>query len=174
MTAKSLAAALLVAFAGWGVAQAQGAQPPGLSSDLAAIGFIVGDWVAAPGAASPDRGHSSIHPILGGAALFRNDHHDVVDASGKVTASFDQVMPIYAEGGTLRGDYLDGSHVIHYTHAIVQPGASVQFLTDAGAQPAYRLTYTKAGEDELRIRFEVAASAAGPFHVIADAKVRRK
>ncbi|HLK25831.1 MAG TPA: hypothetical protein VKT30_14350 [Caulobacteraceae bacterium] len=161
--------------AGVALAGSIAAQAQALSPELAQIGFLVGDWVAAPGNASPDRGHASIHPIVGGAALMRNDHHEVVDPrTGKVTASFDQVMPIYAEGGTLRGDYLDGTHVIHYTHARVEPGRSVEFLTADDARPAYRLTYTKDGAGELGIRFEIGGSSAGPFQVIADAKVRRE
>ncbi len=169
MALKQLAMGLAAA------ALATAAKAQTLSPELAPIGFIVGDWVSAPGNASPDRGSSSIQPIVGGAALLRNDHHEVVDtASGKTTASFDQVMPIYAEGGTLRGDYFDGTHIIHYTHAIVAPGASVQFLTATDANPAYRLTYTKISDEVVAIRFEVAAPGSSDFHVIADARVQRR
>ena len=156
------------------VALAASSRASSAAPALADIGFIVGDWVGAPGNGSHDRGASSIHPIVGGAVLLRNDHHEVVDAGGKVTASFDQVMPIYAEGGTLRGDYFDGAHVIHYTHALVQPGASVQFLTDPDAKPVYRLTYSKVSDNVVAILFEVAAPGSSDFHVIADARVQRR
>ncbi|HXQ09901.1 MAG TPA: hypothetical protein VN805_02770 [Caulobacteraceae bacterium] len=166
--------ALMVATAALFAANTVAAQS--LSPQMAPLGFLVGDWAgtAKSEGGTTDRGVSSIHPIVGGAALLRNDHNDVLDASGKVVESFDQVMPIYPEGGSLHADYLDGSHVIHYTRSVVQPDVAVQFLTDADARPVYRLTYTKVSADVLAIKFETAAPGSSDFHLIAEGEVRRK
>jgi hypothetical protein len=105
-------------------------------SPLDGLSFLVGDWTGTGKSENggTDTGRSSIQRIVGGNALLRRDHTDVTDKNGKLIESFDQIMLIYPEGGTLHADYLDGTHVIHYIHAVIQPGQSVQFITDTSAK----------------------------------------
>lgn len=148
-----------------------------LSPQLAPVQFLIGDWTGHGKSEnnSTDTGTSSIHAIVGGAALLRRDHNDVRDAKGKLTESFDQVMLIYPEGDTLHADYVDGSHTIHYIRADVTDGQSVEFLTAVTANaPTFRLTYTKASATTLDIKFEMAAPGGTDFHTVAEGVVARK
>jgi hypothetical protein len=148
-----------------------------LSPQIAPIGFLVGEWTGAGKSEgnNSDAGTSSIQPIVGGTALLRRDHNDVTDASGKPVESFDQIMAIYPEGGTLHADYLDGTHVIHYVGAAVQPGQSVQFDTAVTPNaPAFRLTYTKTSADTLAIKFEMMLPGKSTFRTVAEGAVKRR
>jgi hypothetical protein len=53
--------------------------------------------------------------------------------------------------------YFDSeAHVIRYT--VSPAGRGVVFLSDGAAnQVRYRMTYTPAGQDSLKIKFEIAA-----------------
>lgn len=69
-------------------------------------------------------------------------------------------MVIYPGGeskGT-RAIYFDNEgHVIEYTAEFPPDGNSVTFLSAASPRaPRYRLTYTKADNARLRIKFEIA------------------
>ena len=93
---------------------------------------------------------------------------------GKPTGSFDQIMLIYPEGGTLHGDYSDGTHVIHYTQADVVPGRSVSFSSarQSGA-PVFRLTYALAAPDTLSVTFGMTPPGASTFNAIATGTLHR-
>jgi hypothetical protein len=153
------------------------AQAQTLSQQLAPIGFLVGQW-SGTGKSEGNRrdaGTSSIQPVVGGTALLRRDHNDVSDANGKLVESFDQIMLIYPEAGTLHADYVDGAHTIHYTSAVVQPDQSVQFTSAAQPNaPIFRLTYTKASPDSLAITFEMEPPGKSVFQTIAQGAVRRR
>jgi len=102
-------------------------------------------------------GSSTIQPVANGAALLRRDHTDLFDAAGKPTSGFDQIMMIYAEGRAFHADYLDGSHVIHYTSAVVVPGKSVTFATSVQpGVPGFRLAYALATPTLLSVSFSTA------------------
>jgi hypothetical protein len=149
---KWLAAAMAV----WIVSPAM-AQPT-LKPDLADIGFLVGHWDSGAGKVADtggtSKGSSTITVEAGGAALVRRDHTDLFDAKGQPAGSFDQIMLIYPEGGTLHADYTDGVHVIHYTNAVVVPGKSVTFKSavQPGA-PSFQLVYDFQVPDTLGIAF---------------------
>jgi hypothetical protein len=153
-----------------------GQSAPALSPQLAPIQFLVGDWIGQGKSEgnSSDKGTSSIHPVVGGGALLRRDHNDVRDSHGKLVESFDQLMTIYPEDGTLKADYLDGTHVIHYVRADVKNGQSVRFVTASSAQaPSFRLTYTKASPHTLAIKFEMEAPGQSDFHTVAEGTINR-
>jgi hypothetical protein len=65
-------------------------------------------------------------------------------------------MIVYREGASLRAIYFDNEdHVIRYAVKPVEGG--VAFVSDGAATEArYRLTYTSAARDRVKIRFEVA------------------
>jgi len=165
-----LAAAALMMFV-----QSAAAQPE-LETDLSGLGFMLGHWSSGRGQVADTGGTSTgssvIEPVVGGAALLRRDHTDLFDASGKPTGGFDQVMLIYPEGGVIHADYLDGSHVIHYTSAVIDPGKSVTFAAD-GPGPAFRLTYSSAGPANLDVAFSMAAPGSRDFHPIATGTLAR-
>jgi len=151
MRAIPVAVALVFALAA--SARAEPVKP-----SLAPVAFLVGRWANGTGKVADtggsSRGSSTITPEAGGAVLLRRDHTDMFDASGRPTGGFDQIMMIYPEGGTLRADYSDGEHVIHYTSAVVTPGRSVVFTTAAIAGvPIFRLSYDLTSADELAISF---------------------
>lgn len=158
-------------------AAAEVAQAQALSAAMAPLGFLVGAWngvEARTADGGEPRGSFTIEPTAGGAALLRRDHSQVFRADGSLAQTLDQVMLIYPEGGQLRADYFDGTHVIHYAKVEVDPGQSVRFTTAAqtGA-PTYSLTLSRLGLDEVTVRFEVAGPGQPAFHLIAAGTARR-
>ena len=153
------------------------AQSPAPRDDLSAIGFLGGSWTDGAGAVSEtgqtSRGSSIIESAVGGHVLIRRDHTDLYGKDGRRSGSFEQLMMIYPEGGTLRADYSDGEHVIHYTSATVVPGRSVTFQTAIGPGPAYRLTYELADPRTLSVRFEIQPPGQTGFRPIATGTLRK-
>ena len=141
-----------------------------LKPDLAALGFLVGQWKSDDGKVSDtggtSNGTSAISIEADGAALLRRDHTETFDAKGKPSGSFDQIMTIYSENGAVHADYIDGGgHVIHYTSANVVAGKSVTFDTAPGDGPAFRLVYELRAPTTLAVSFGLVRS--GQFHAIA-------
>jgi hypothetical protein len=148
------------------------AGPPSAPPALTGAAFLAGHWSGGRGQVSDtggtSTGSSSFELVANGSALLRRDHTDLFDAAGKPTGSFDQIMLIYPEGGTLHADYLDGGHVIHYTSAVVVPGRSVTFSSAAepGA-PVFKLGYTLTAPTTLAVAFSMAPPGSSDFHPIA-------
>jgi hypothetical protein len=110
----------------------------------------------------------------GGAVLLRRDHTDLFDAAGKPAGAMDQIMMIYPEGGTLRADYSDGTHVIHYLAAIVKPGESVEFTSAARPDtPTFRLAYHLTAPTTLEVTFSMAQPGGADFQPIATGVLNR-
>jgi hypothetical protein len=159
------------------------AAPAMLSPAMQPLAFLIGHWTATEGRAENKviaKGVSNIEPAAEGAALLRRDRTDLFSPDGKPLQSFEQVMLIYPEGGDLHGDYFDGTHVIHYVSATVDPGKSVTFLTAATplttatpGPPRFRLTYTARGPNGFNVKFEMAAPGASDFTVIASGDAKR-
>ncbi len=154
------------------------AQTSPLAPGLAGLSFLVGVWSDGNGRVAERGGTSTGTSVItaeaGGGALLRRDHTSLQDASGRPAGGFDQIMLIYPEGGGLRADYADGSHVIHYVSAEVQPGRSVVFASAArpGA-PVFRLRYELAGPGTLAVSFAIAAPGASDFRPIATGTLTR-
>ena len=170
-----VAAALAILIGGTAVAA-----PPArkLGPELEPLGFLVGGWTAGQGeveGGGTSTGRSSFSIEAGGGALLRRDHTRLKGPDGKRAGGMDQVMLIYPEGGTLRADYSDGAHVIHYVAAEVTPGRAVTFRSapQPGA-PSFRLTYALTPPDELSVRFEMAAPGETTFKPVADGTLKRK
>ena len=81
---------------------------------------------------------------------------------------------IYPEAGTLRADYSDGAHVIHYVSASVTPGSAVVFSTaDRPDAPSFRLGYTLSGPRMLEVAFAMAPPGSHDFRPIATGTLTR-
>jgi hypothetical protein len=150
-----------------------------LKPDLGGLGFLVGHWSNGVGKVADiggtSKGSSVISVEANGEALLRRDHTDVFDARGKPAESFDQIMLIYPEGGTIRADYTDGRHVIHYPAATVISGKSATFTSarQAGA-PVYRLTYDLQATDTLAVSFAMMPPGQSSFIPIATGTLKRE
>ena len=148
---------------------AQARQP---GATLADLSFLIGDWRAGQGQVAETggsaKGRSTFTSEVGGNVLLRRDHTDLFDAAGKPTGSFEQLMMIYPEGGTLHADYSDGQHVIHYVTADVVAGRSVTFTSASPPNaPTFRLQYRFAAPRTLSVAFQMAVPGSSDFHPIA-------
>jgi hypothetical protein len=149
-----------------------------LKPDLAGIGFLVGRWESGDGKVADtggtSKGSSVVTVEANGEALLRRDHTDLFDAKRSPSGSFDQIMLIYPEGGTIHADYSDGQHVIHYTSATVVSGKSVTFSSAAqtGA-PTFRLRYELHAPDTLIVTFGVTSPGQGEFQPIATGTLKK-
>jgi len=154
------------------------AQTPPHAPALSGLGFLIGRWTDGTGKVADtggtSRGSSVISTEVGGAVLLRRDHTDLFDASGKAAGGFDQIMMIYPEGGSLHADYSDGVHIIHYRSAVVVPGQSVVFTSEAQpGSPVFKLSYALKAADTLDISFAMAPPGQTEFHAIATGALHR-
>ncbi len=170
--------ALAIALAGSaGAAHAQTATPT-FKPALAAVSFLIGDWSGEKGVVADTGGTSTgvsrITVEANGAVLLRRDRTNLFDKAGRPSGGFDQIMMIYPEAGTLRADYSDGTHIIHYTQADVAPGKSISFSSarQPGA-PVFRLTYALTAPDTLSVTFGMTAPGATSFTPIATGVLHR-
>jgi len=133
---------------------------PSLAPDLAGMSFLIGHWTSDDGKVSDtggtSKGSSTITVEADGEALLRRDHTDLLDKTGKPGGSFDQIMLIYPEAGTLHADYMDGEHIVHYTSAMVVPGKSVTFTSaSAPGAPSFQLHYEVQSPNALAVTFGI-------------------
>ena len=132
---------------------------PGLrADDWGPLQFLVGHWVGdgsgEPGKAS---GEFSFTPDLQGKILVRKSFAAYPPQNGKPAYRHDDLMIVYRDDShELRANFFDSEgHVIRY--GISATGGGAVFLSDGPAsQPRFRLTYTDAGNNRLKLTFEVA------------------
>jgi hypothetical protein len=155
------------------------AQPVATQSPLAALTFLVGDWSSGRGDVADTGGTSSGRSTMtseaGGAVILRRDHTDLFDKAGRPTGGFDQIMMIYPEAGTIRADYSDGAHVIHYVAATVEPGAAITLTSAVSPNvPTFRLAYRLIAPGRLSVWFGMAPPGGGDFRAIATGELRKR
>jgi hypothetical protein len=143
-----------------------------LKPELAGLSFLLGHWDGGAGTVADtggtSKGSSVITVEVDGGALFRRDHTALFAKDGKAAGAFDQVMLIYSEGGAVRADYTDGSHVIHYVTAELNAGKSVTFTSAAvDGTPTFRLKYERLSERELTVSFSMAPPGQAEFRSVA-------
>jgi hypothetical protein len=155
------------------------AQPVATHSPLAGLDFLIGDWSSGRGdvadTGGTSTGRSTMTSEAAGAVILRRDHTDLFDKSGRPMGGFDQIMMIYPEAGTVRADYSDGVHVIHYVSATVEPGVAVTFTSAASpGAPTFRLAYRLTAPDRLSVWFGMASPGGGDFRPIAVGELRKR
>jgi hypothetical protein len=172
MTSLRLGAAL-AAFAS--SASAACADP--VPAAFAPVAALLGDWAGSGTSdAGPGTGKDSFTLDLQGHVVVRRSHAEYPGKDGKPVV-YDALMVVYQEPGspTLRADYYDNGHVIHYSLAPGSDPNVVRFVSDAKAgMPSFRLTYTVAADGKtLGVKFEVAPPGGGPFSTVAEGTDRR-
>ena len=131
-----------------------------LGQDWGPAQFLVGKW-AGEGGGQPGQGSGafSFSPDLQGRILVRKSFTEFPPANGRPASRHDDLMIVYRDETThaLRATYFDSEgHVIHYS---VKPSeGGVVFVSEgAPSNSRFRMTYTSAGKDTLRFKFEIAA-----------------
>jgi len=130
------------------------------AQDWGPLQFLVGHWMGEGRTADqgPGTGAFSFTPDLQGKILLRKNFAEYPKAKGKPAYRHDDLMIIYHDGAShdLRAIYFDSEeHIIHY--AIQPSGNSAVFLSEGSQDaPRFRLTYTSAGPDRLKLKFEIA------------------
>jgi hypothetical protein len=156
----TIALALTIAMATigmYGYSMVVGQRPRNSSLDVAALGFLLGEWEAIGTPAGETGGFTFSLGVQNHVMTRTNDA--VYDArEGRPASRHDDFMIIYAEDGQLRADYFDSEqHVIRY---VVDPQSdhSVVFVSYAKpSEPRYRLSYTVRADGTLAGQFEIAA-----------------
>jgi hypothetical protein len=119
------------------------------------------------------KGFTEITVEANGTALLSKGHTDLFDAKGAPVGQYFQILLIYPENGTLRGDYLDGVHVIHYTHAAMMPGKSVTLSSSPSDGPVFQLTYKLQASDALEVTFGMIPPGQSTFQPIASGRLHK-
>ena len=139
---------------------------------------FLGSWEGA-GSGDPGqgRGEFSYALELEEAVLVRHNFAEYPASKDKPAYRHDDLMVIYpgANDKKTHADYWDNEgHVIHY-EVEVSAGKLVFMSDPAQAGARYRLTYIKTGEDDLKLRFEIAPAAdRNSFKTYIEATARRK
>lgn len=136
------------------------------------VTLLIGDWNGEGGGPGQGTGEFSFQQDLDGAILIRKNVAHYPATKDKPAYSHTDLMII---DSTMHATYFDNEH--HTIYYAVEPSAdgnSVQFVSDGKvAEPRYRLTYRKTGDDRLAIRFEIA-SPGKDFATYIEAGARRK
>jgi len=123
--------------------------------------FLAGEWTG-EGAGEPGKGSGgfSFAWDLQEKVLVRRNRSEYPAAQGRPAASHEDLMVIYrADGrGPTKAIYFDSEgHVINYAVTFSDDQRTLTFLSDAlPATPRFRLSYTKFGDDSMKIKFEIA------------------
>jgi hypothetical protein len=130
------------------------------AQDWVPLEFLIGHWTGEGTNADQGSGTGgfSFTPDLQGKVLLRRNFAEYPKKDGKPAYRHDDLMIIYHDGAAhdLSAIYFDNEeHIIHY--AIKPSGNSAVFLSEGPQDaPRFRLTYTSAGRDHLKLKFEIA------------------
>jgi hypothetical protein len=125
------------------------------------VDYLVGDWTG-EGGGGPGQGSGSFsfQPDLQGKILVRKNRSEYPATKERAAFVHDDLMVVYrdAPDAGLRAIYFDSEgHTIQYEVHAASDGSQVVFVSGAEpSAPRYRLTYARAGQDRLKIKFEIA------------------
>ncbi len=123
--------------------------------------FLLGEWEGA-GSGTPGQGAGgfTFSLDLQKRILVRRNRADYPATDKQTAFSHEDLMVVYQEAGApARAVYFDNEgHVINYIVEFSPDQNSIIFLSEAKpAEPRYRLTYSKAAQKSVTIKFEVAS-----------------
>jgi hypothetical protein len=142
------------------------------------LAWLEGEWVG-EGAGEPGQaaGGSTFRFDLQDRVLVRTNRAEYPASKERPAFSHQDLMVIYREpaDGPFRAIYFDNEgHVIHYRVGTAGGGA-LEFLSEPGAGPRYRMTYSRTAPDGLAIRFGIApAGEAEAFRTYVEATLHKK
>jgi hypothetical protein len=130
------------------------------AQDWTPLEFLVGHWTGEGTTADQGSGSGafSFAPDLQSKVLLRRNFAEYPQANGKPAYRHDDLMIIYHDAAAhdLHAIYFDNEeHIIYYA---IKPSANSAVFLSEGPQDAtrFRLTYTSAGPDRLKLKFEIA------------------
>jgi hypothetical protein len=150
------------------------------TDDWAPFRFLIGEWVGeGEGMAGKGKGTFTFRPDLDGKILLRKNTNDTPAAGGRSAIHHEDMLIVYRgpNGQRNRAIYFDNEgHVIEYTATASDDGKSLSFLSDAAPDtPRFRLTYVDAGNDTVKIQFDIAAPGKpDAFRTYLTGTVKRK
>ncbi len=158
------------------------AQPSPPANPWKEFDFVLGEWTwAGGGQPGQGKGLSTFHPELDGTVLVRKVHLDYPATKERPAFAHDDLLYVYhdPQDGSLHAIFFDGEgHVIRYAVTVVAAGDRLQFLSDAApGGTRCRMTYTRAGEDSVTEKFEIAPpgrpDAFAPYVEFTARRVRK-
>jgi hypothetical protein len=160
---------------------AAAAKEPPVADPWTVFGSLLGGTWTGEGGGEPGSGSGgfSFRLELQGKIIVRRNSATYPATKDSPAMTHEDLMVVYRESAAspLRADYYDSEgHVIRYVVSMSDDGKSAQFLSDPSPSvPRYRLTYTSAGADQVKIRFEIAPpDKPGVFATYIEAKASRK
>jgi hypothetical protein len=137
------------------------AEPADKPSGWGPIEHLVGDWTG-EGGGGPGQGSGSFSfkPDVQGKILVRRNRAEYPASKERAALVHDDLMVVYRDPpeAAPRAIYFDSEgHTIRYEVQASSASGEVVFVSAAEpSAPRYRLTYSLAGEDRLKIKFEIA------------------
>jgi hypothetical protein len=153
-------------------------EEPKTADPWAPFNFLTGKWTA-NGGGDPGQGTGalSFEFDLDKHVLVRKNHVSYPPTKDRPAFSHDDLLITYKESQGFRADYWDSEgHAIHYAASVSADANTIQYVSaPAAGQPAFRMSYIKAGADEIKIRFEIAPpDKPGEFKVYVEGTAKKQ
>jgi hypothetical protein len=140
--------------------------------------FLVGTWTGGGKAEdATGKGTTAFTWEVGHQVLVRRDRTEFAATAKEPAWTYEALMTIYQDpsSGEIEANYFDsGKHVIHYKLVTPAKADAVQFVSDAAAGPAFRLSYGLTAASDLTITFEMKPPGAVAFQTVASGVVHKQ